>query len=554
MDLKGLVGYERWSFGHIAYLVGAFWLSGGNELQGNGDGARLRPGGTCAFGEGWVHGFGAAGGEEGRTRCRGGCYGLLTAAGGSEAFTGEERGRGGGRSSPGKRGRVVAKPAGLGRQVGMPVKKAKGGAAPTKESGFGIYGKVRVPRFRREAAKRVGEREQRQVAGEVEEQRGQDLDLDPRQMGMTSKIEGEAGAAVGLVEDDPLIPVSAKWPTILEWSDSGSDGAEEGKKGMSSEEFPLLTYTTWCPAKSLRGACAEGVKGGMPGFRTAGDFEAAGTPDLFCQGERGGQVEPGERGAARAPWHEGQAEPRAAGRSASPGGTTLRRLAADTFGERCGGRGFAPAGAPASRERRSGPLEVTVRAPKRHAVRMTAGASLRWAQEEQDSGSALGCEDDMLDYEEASIEEGELVDDGEENNWWEQGRMGPANALSKSLQDQQDHSRARVQQQEDGQRRRRKAQERPPSLPAGEDASVTMVSVAVEAIEAKGLGAARLSKGVYVADAGVGTEGTAAQGATKGNSVQESSGPAVGRSRECDRSQWSRARPASSPARLRMNL
>ncbi|KAJ1204643.1 hypothetical protein NDU88_000083 [Pleurodeles waltl] len=427
----------------------------------------------------------------------------------------------------------------------MPTKKGKGGAAPSKAGGLGAQGKVQVSRLRRDVAKRVGEREHCQAAGEVVVQKGQDIDLDSRQMGETSKIEGEAGAAGGLLEDDPLIPVSARWPTMLEWSDSGSDGEKGGAEGdelggvspylLTRRGPPQRAYgaVVQKEPKGAGGAEPEGfgtqagqrvVSGGrgMSGFPPSGDSEEAGTPDLFCQGERGGQLEPGERGAARAPWYEGQAEPRAAGRSASTGGRTARRVAADNLGERCGGRGFAPAGAPASRERRSGPLEVTVGAPMRSAVRMTAGASLRWAQEEQDSGNAFESEDDMLDYEEASIEEGELVDDGEEEEWWGQGGMGPANALSKSLQERQDHPRARVQQREDGQKRRRKAQERPPSLSAGEDASVAMVSVAVEAIEAKGAGAARLSKGVYVADAGVGTEGTAAQGATKGNSAQES--------------------------------
>ncbi|KAJ1097532.1 hypothetical protein NDU88_002650 [Pleurodeles waltl] len=49
-----------------------------------------------------------------------------------------------------------------------------------------------------------------------------------------------------------------------------------------------------------------------------------------------------------------------------------------------------------------------------------------------------------------------------------------------------------------------KADERPPSLSAGEDsAGVRRVSVAVEAKEDVGKGAARLVKGIYVSDMGV---------------------------------------------------
>ncbi|KAJ1136497.1 hypothetical protein NDU88_002913 [Pleurodeles waltl] len=247
-------------------------------------------------------------------------------------------------------------------------------------------------------------------------------------------------------------------------------------------------------------------------------------PDLSCQGERHGWGEPGERGAARSPWPEEQAEPRAAGRSSSPGWTARRRLAADTPGERCRGRGFAPVSATASWERRPGPSGVQTGVNKRRTVRTTAGELPRRAQEALGYSNELRCEDDILDYDETSIEEGELVDDGEEEIWWEQGGVGPANALSQSLQGVQEQPPARVQALEEGQRVRRKAQERPLSLPAGEEASVTMVSVSVEAIDAKGLGAMRLSKGVYVADAGVGTEGTAAQEPVKGCHPSSSNG------------------------------
>ncbi|KAJ1176823.1 hypothetical protein NDU88_002090 [Pleurodeles waltl] len=182
-------------------------------------------------------------------------------------------------------------------------------------------------------------------------------------------------------------------------------------------------------------------------------------------------------------------------------------LAVDTPGERWGGRGFAPASAAASWERRPGPSGVQAGVHKRRTVGTTAGELPRRAQEALGYGNELWCEDNILDYDETSIEEGELVDDGEELIWWEQGGVGPANALSQSLQGIQDQPPARVQVWEEGQRVRRKAQERPPSLPAGEEASVTMVLVALEVIDAKGLGATRLSKGVYIVGAGLARRG-----------------------------------------------
>ncbi|KAJ1157438.1 hypothetical protein NDU88_010150 [Pleurodeles waltl] len=120
---------------------------------------------------------------------------------------------------------------------------------------------------------------------------------------------------------------------------------------------------------------------GVPRFFVAGDLDFAGTPDLSCQGEIRGWGEPGERGAARSPWPEEQAEPRAAGRSSSPGWTARKRLAAATPGERCGGRGVAPASAAASWEQRPCPSGVQTGVNKRRTVRTTAGELPRRAQD-----------------------------------------------------------------------------------------------------------------------------------------------------------------------------
>ncbi|KAJ1182070.1 hypothetical protein NDU88_007265 [Pleurodeles waltl] len=192
----------------------------------------------------------------------------------------------------------------------------------------------------------------------------------------------------------------------------------------------------------------------------------------------------------------------------SGGRASQRRLAADTPGKRCGGRGRAPAGAPASWEWRPGPAGVQVGVRKKSAVETAMVEGPRRAQEVWDHGIDPWCVDNVLDYDETSLEEGELVDDGTEESWWEQGRVGPANALSQSLQATRDQTRPRVRVSEEGHSGRRKAQERPPSLPAGEEASVTMVSVVVEASEPKGLGAMRLLKGIYVADAGWARKGS----------------------------------------------
>ncbi|KAJ1131245.1 hypothetical protein NDU88_009584 [Pleurodeles waltl] len=201
-------------------------------------------------------------------------------------------------------------------------------------------------------------------------------------------------------------------------------------------------------------------------FVAARDFVFYGTPDLSGQREHCEEGEPGEHRAARLPWSEGQAEPRAAGRSPSTGWLLESRVAADTPGKRCGGRGRAPAGAPASWERHPGPAGVQGGVRKNSTVKTARVEGPRPAQEVWEHGSDTWCVDNVLDYDETSLEEGELVDDGTEESWWEQGGVGPANALPKSLQDTRDQTRPRVWVSEEGQCGRRKAQERPPSLPA----------------------------------------------------------------------------------------
>ncbi|KAJ1181703.1 hypothetical protein NDU88_006905 [Pleurodeles waltl] len=319
-------------------------------------------------------------------------------------------------------------------------------------------------------------------------------------------------------EGDPLIPISPKWPTMLEWSATESEG-EGLADGEDTRGGASLHLTVRCGAP--RRVCGESKKKGTvalnkegPGGAggrsgqlgvlgvqrvprvVAGDFDFAGTPDLCGQGERRGWGEPGERGRLEDP---GQKNRR-----------SLERLAkAHQQDERHGGVGL--------RTLLGSGAEARVLHPP---APLLPGGGVRAYL-----GFKRGCTRRARStHRQTSIEEGELVEDGEEEIWWEQGGVGPANALSQSLQAFQDQPPARVRAWEEGQRVRRKAQERPPALPAGEEASVNMVSVAVEAVEAPGLGAMRLSKGVYVVDAGVGTEGTVAQEPVKGESGEQALG------------------------------
>ncbi|KAJ1088245.1 hypothetical protein NDU88_001403 [Pleurodeles waltl] len=285
--------------------------------------------------------------------------------------------------------------------------------------------------------------------GSTKELAPEDLSL-PRRVASPSR-EGEGEALVQRDgEFDPLVPISRKWPTILEWSTTESEGEEPeevgcGRGGESPSPIarrgaPRCVYGERVPRGSdalpgegwhFSGARC-GSRGivearGASGFYTPGVDDIAGTPDLYCPGQRLGRGEPGERRAARPPWHEEQAEPRAAGRSASPGLPVQRCLAADAPEERCGGMGFAPVCAAISWEQRPGPSEVQRFVNTRHTAETKAGEWPQRAQETLGQGGDLWREDEfLLDYEETILEEGELADDGDEDIWWEQGGVGGA--------------------------------------------------------------------------------------------------------------------------------
>ncbi|KAJ1172800.1 hypothetical protein NDU88_004642 [Pleurodeles waltl] len=152
----------------------------------------------------------------------------------------------------------------------------------------------------------------------------------------------------------------------------------------------------------------------------------AGTPDLFWQRERSGILQPCEPRAAPIPWCEEQAEPSAAGQCASTGGQRKRAVTADASEGWCGSAGFVPDDAAILWEQRPGPSKFQRGKNRRHAggepkcellPQGTRAAVLQggdlWREEE--------C---VLDFDEGSVEEGELVDDREEEDWWAQGGAG----------------------------------------------------------------------------------------------------------------------------------
>ncbi|KAJ1186335.1 hypothetical protein NDU88_003117 [Pleurodeles waltl] len=226
--------------------------------------------------------------------------------------------------------------------------------------------------------------------------------------------------------------------------------------------------------------------------------------------ERSGPVKRGESGAARIPWLEVQAEPSVAGRCTSTGGQKKRTLTADAPEGGCGSMGIDPGDDAPLWEQRLGPSRL----PRGEVVRC---AGVEPQQEFYPQGTRAAaiqggdpwCDETcVLEFDKGSVEEGELVEEGEEEDWWAQGGAGPANALSQSFQRPRQVQLAFRKALDGSQMGRRKAEERPPSLTAGEEsAGVRRVSVVVEATEDLGNGAAWLIKGIYVSDVGVGTDG-----------------------------------------------
>ncbi|KAJ1217985.1 hypothetical protein NDU88_005572 [Pleurodeles waltl] len=151
-----------------------------------------------------------------------------------------------------------------------------------------------------------------------------------------------------------------------------------------------------------------------------GGFQPS-TSDLHWQeGEDLGGGEPGEQSAARGPRQEEKAEPRVAGRMSSAEVQTRRQGAVDAPRGQCGGMGFVPAGVAVPREQGPGPsgMQRGPQAPYTEAAmsgelqQQVFGAA---GLQEQDE---LGDEECKLDFDERSIEEGELSEGWEEEEWW----------------------------------------------------------------------------------------------------------------------------------------
>ncbi|KAJ1129381.1 hypothetical protein NDU88_007752 [Pleurodeles waltl] len=174
-----------------------------------------------------------------------------------------------------------------------------------------------------------------------------------------------------------------------------------------------------------RGPLGEGEGSRVSGGLFARGNVHARTLDLCWQEENCAWEEPGEHRAALIPWREEQVEPRAAGRSSSTGGQAKRTLAADAPDGRCGGMGFAPAGAgtATSGEQHPGPSGLRWGPVVRLAdVELRGEWQQKGAQTAEGQREDLWCEEEcVLDFEERSFEEGELVDEGEEKGWWAHG-------------------------------------------------------------------------------------------------------------------------------------
>ncbi|KAJ1162292.1 hypothetical protein NDU88_002760 [Pleurodeles waltl] len=160
------------------------------------------------------------------------------------------------------------------------------------------------------------------------------------------------------------------------------------------------------------------------------------SPGRVETSERSGLVKPGEPVPARIPWHEDQAEPSAAGRCTSTGGQKKRILTADAHEGWCGSTGLNPDADATLWEQRPGSSRLQLgEAVRRAGVEPTREFYPQGTRAAVVQGGDPGCEEaSVLDFDEGSVEEGELVDEGEEEDWWAQGGAGPASALSHSFQ------------------------------------------------------------------------------------------------------------------------
>ncbi|KAJ1123273.1 hypothetical protein NDU88_001746 [Pleurodeles waltl] len=352
--------------------------------------------------------------------------------------SGRAAGRGRGRSKVKAASRPAFKAAGFRRQAEASPHAQKGGAGPAQA-------RIMRRKGREGPIKTRGLGLPRNVGGS-ELQRGQQVSsseegswkgVSPQEAEKTGLVEvWQTESLQGSeVEDDgvdlgggegvyPMIPISTKWPTILEWSTSDSEGEEPAGPGARISRSPSPLPRCRFPSR-VYGDRAVGETGESLG---GGAFHG------LLSGGPGGPVKSGESRAARVPWHEVQAEPRVAGWCTSTGGQKKRTSTADAPDGGWGGTGLAPGDAAPCWEQRLGPSrrgEVVRRVglePQQGGVKQTnriVGIQ---------GGDSWPDETCVLDFDEDSVEEGELIEEREEEDWWAQGGAGPANALSKSFQ------------------------------------------------------------------------------------------------------------------------
>ncbi|KAJ1144201.1 hypothetical protein NDU88_010503 [Pleurodeles waltl] len=270
-------------------------------------------------------------------------------------------------------------------------------------------------------------------------------------------------------EGDPKIPLSKKWPTMLQWS-SDEEGGELGG-AMCMVGGGSTSVSAGCaPVMALGDGFTEGGVGGLDnglheeglegeeGFGVGSQWDMSsspGTPDLSWQGQLDyGDEDPGEQDTARVHWGEGKAGPWAASRIASSGWSRRRSGAADASTGRCGGEGIAPPLAAAQKEQRPGPSgrRSKQRGEYSSCVRCSgSGASaVEWGERSEES-----------------LEEGELRNSGSKYEWWESRGRGTSNPVRKSLQVQRSVTRRGERRGEQKGGEARTVQEWPPLLSPG---------------------------------------------------------------------------------------
>ncbi|KAJ1213768.1 hypothetical protein NDU88_001399 [Pleurodeles waltl] len=269
-------------------------------------------------------------------------------------------------------------------------------------------------------------------------------------------------------EGDPKIPLSGKWPTMLQWSSDEEGGDWWGDGGRVGGGAPSAGIEG-APARHAGEGAKEGeVRGleegllvvGLEGEEVGGVggqwvmSSSPGTSDLSWQGQLDySDEDPGELDAARVHWGEGKAGPGAASRISSSGWSKQRSGAADASTGRYGGEGIAPPVAAAQKEQRPGSSRRRSKQRGEYSSCVRCGGT---------GASAVECEEGS----EESLEEGELRNSGSEYEWWERGGQGTSNPVRKSLQVQRSGTRHGERRGERKGGEARTVQERTPLLSA----------------------------------------------------------------------------------------